>query len=86
VPKPTAAVARFPDRELEIRRLHARDADFREVCEDYEEAMKALQYWQAPGHSDKAKAEDYRQLVAEFETELLAKLDRRRGALPPNET
>jgi len=83
---PTAALARFPDRELEMRRLHAQDADFREVCEDYEDAMNALQYWQAPGHSDKAKAEGYRQLVADFEAELLAMLDRRRRALRPNET
>jgi len=75
VPKLAYLLARFPDRELAIHRLLARDARFRELCEDFEDASKALQHWEAAGSGGEAKAGDYRALVAELEGELLARLD-----------
>jgi hypothetical protein len=69
--------ARFPDRELAIRRLCHRDSEFLGVCEDYEEAVAALRRWQA--REDEAKAEEYRRLVAELEEEILGDLARPPG-------
>jgi hypothetical protein len=69
--------ARFPDRELAIRRLCHRDSEFLGVCEDYEEAVAALRRWQA--RADEAKAEEYRRLVAELEEEILGDLARPPG-------
>lgn len=69
--------ARFPDRELAIRRLCHRDSEFLGVCEDYEEAAAALRRWQA--RADNAKAEEYRRLVTELEEEILRDLARPRG-------
>lgn len=69
-----ALVRRFPDRARSIRRLHAEDATFRAICEDYAEALRALKYWRAADHSSQRKAEEFRQLVQEFEDEALAAL------------
>ena len=69
-----ALARRFPDRARSIRRLHAEDATFRAICEDYAEALRALDYWQAADHSSRIKAEEYRRLVAEFEYEASAAL------------
>jgi hypothetical protein len=80
VSKIAGLVSRFPERELAIRRLYARDDAFRAVCDDYEEALMALRHWQATG--DDAKAEDYRRLSDDLEAEILAILDRPRGCRP----
>jgi len=40
-----AIISRLPESELPIRRRCARDAKFRAICADYEEASKALHYW-----------------------------------------
>ena len=76
-----ALIARFPARELEIRRLHARDEDFRCVCEDYEVAVKALGHWEGVEHNA-ARAAEYRQLSAELAGEIVALLDAA-SDLPP---
>jgi hypothetical protein len=39
-----AVVARFPERELEIHRLRARDPNFEEICQDYGGALAELQH------------------------------------------
>ena len=71
---------RFPKRELEVRRLSARDEQFRCACEDYEEAMKALRHWECvelEGHriGNAARADEYRQLADEIAAEIDARLD-----------
>jgi hypothetical protein len=76
VPKLAHLLARFPERELAVHRLFVRDARFREACEDYEDAWKALRHWEAAGSGGEAKAEDYRQVVTELEAEILSCLDR----------
>jgi hypothetical protein len=74
VPKHTTVTARFPEHELAVRRLFICDADFRAICEDHEEAIQALLYWQAKGTSQHARAEEYRQLVSELEAEIATTL------------
>ena len=69
-----SVIARFPTRELELRRLHARDEDFRCVCEDYEVAVKALGHWQDV-EVNAARAAEYRQLTDELAEEIATLLD-----------
>jgi hypothetical protein len=65
---------RFPARELEIRRLCARDDDFRSVCEDHEVALKALQHWESVAQNA-VRADEYRQLAGEIADEIAVRLD-----------
>jgi hypothetical protein len=71
-------VARFPQRELEIRRCFTRDAEFRAVCADHGEAVRALRHWQRAlekGDPEGGRnVADYEQLVAELEQEALTHL------------
>lgn len=69
-------LARFPQRELEIRRRCARDAHFRSVCSDYEEASAALCHWQRAGEEGSGKVVEYRDFLSELEAEILAQLER----------
>jgi hypothetical protein len=70
-----ALVRRFPDRAGGIRRLHVADPNFGAICEDYADALRALQYWQAADQSCAKKAEEYRRLVKEIEHEALVALN-----------
>lgn len=70
-------VARLPQRELDIRRRWSRDAQFRCACSDYQEAVRALRYWQhkeAEGGGRMVK--EYSELLDELEAEILTLLDR----------
>ena len=69
-------VARFPQRELDIRRRCARDARFRAICADYEEAAAALRYWQRVGKEGDRRVAEYANFLGELEAEILAQLDR----------
>lgn len=75
-------VARFPEREFDIRRRCARDFQFRAICADYEEAAKALSYWQKLAQEGDRKkeagryVEEYRSILGELEAEILAHLNR----------
>lgn len=75
----TALCSRFPDHAWSIRRLHAEHATFRAICEDYAEALRALQYWQAADLSSQRKAEEYHRMVEELEDEALAALMASKG-------
>jgi hypothetical protein len=68
-------IARFPVRELDIRRRCARDARFRSVCTDYEEAAAALRYWKKVATEGDRKAEEYSNFLTELESEILDRLD-----------
>jgi hypothetical protein len=70
----TALLDLFPARELEVRRLYARDENFRGACDDYELAMKALRHWEC-GKNNTARALEYRQLAGEIASEIMARLD-----------
>jgi hypothetical protein len=65
-------INRFPNHELSLRRLFAHSAEFRAICADYEEALAALHHWESASSS---KAQEYRDLAAELEMEILRKLD-----------
>ncbi len=68
-------LARFPQRELDIRRRCADDAHFRAVCRDYEEAAAALRYWQSVSSDYAPRVEEYRNFLVELEAEILARLE-----------
>ena len=67
-----ALVRRFPDHARSIRRLQVADVTFRAICEDYADALRALEYWHAADQASHGKAEEYRRLIAELEDEALA--------------
>ena len=63
----------FPTRELEIRRLFARDEEFRCACEDYEVAIRAVQHWQRD-KNNAVRAIEYRRLANEIAAEIAERL------------
>ncbi len=75
-------LVRFPQREFDIRRGCARDARFEAICLDYEEAARALRYWQEAAQSGDRKkeadrnVEEYANFLTELEAEILAHLNR----------
>lgn len=71
-----AIVARFPEREFEIRQRCVRDPEFRSVCADYEEAAAALRHWRKAATEGDQRAEEYQSLLEELGAEILAQLDR----------
>jgi len=64
----------FPDRSLTIGRLLRDDPDFRELCDDYEDATSALNFWLSPPGRSETRARGYRELVVELEAEIEATL------------
>ncbi|MDX1424180.1 MAG: hypothetical protein R3322_13640 [Kiloniellales bacterium] len=50
------------------------DPSFRELCQDFEAAAAALDYWQAPSRRSAQRIKDYRDLVSELEMEIEAAL------------
>ncbi|MET4020346.1 hypothetical protein [Bradyrhizobium sp. S3.2.12] len=72
-------VARFPQREFDIRRRYAQDASFRAICADYQEATRALRHWRQAAKEGnpegQRRAEEYNNLVIELEQEVLEHLD-----------
>jgi hypothetical protein len=66
---------RFPQHASTIRRLGARDPNFRSICEDYALALRALQHWQMTACSSPQKVEEYRLSLQELEAEALAALE-----------
>ena len=63
---------RFPQHASKIRRLQARDPDFRSICDDYGEAQRALKHWEAAGQAAPGRVEEYREILTELEAEALA--------------
>ena len=83
--KIATVVTRFPERELEIHRQYARDPKFREICEDYDEALMELGRCEEAGPAGAAQADDFRRIRDELEAEILGVLDGPRGRRPrPN--
>jgi hypothetical protein len=66
---------RFPQHAATIRALQARDPSFRSICEDYDEAQRALKHWQAAGQGTPERVAEYRQMLTELEVEALAILE-----------
>ena len=70
-------IGRFPHREEEIAECFGSDERFRALCEDYFECLKSLARWtREPGQTAAVYQEDYRELLAELEGDILNYLDR----------
>jgi hypothetical protein len=65
-------LSRFPDAELVIHRLYGRDPAFRELCDDFEDAVAARRRWM----SDRDRAGEFARLAGEIELEIAAVLKR----------
>ncbi len=73
-----AAVRRFPERSLDIRRLALSDGAFRSLCDDFHEAETALARWSlSTSEQGAARRAEYRLLVEELAAEILRMIDRR---------
>jgi hypothetical protein len=72
-------IARWADREFEIRLLRARDPTFLAILEDYEEAAEAHAHWAAAAGPADQRTADYHEIVKELERELLARLGPQTG-------
>jgi uncharacterized protein YdcH (DUF465 family) len=65
---------RFPEHAATIRRLQASDPNFRSICEDYAEVLRALKHWEASRPVMPERIAEYRQSLEELEAEALAML------------
>lgn len=72
---------RFADRAIAIQREILRNPDFRILCEDYGDAVAALERW-SESNDDMAfqRTSEYRHLVEELELEISNHLQ----TLPPS--
>jgi hypothetical protein len=61
-----ALVRSLPESAERIRRRYWRDPEFRTVCEDHRDALKALARLQGLPSPDAGRVEEYRQLAAEL--------------------
>ncbi len=73
----TLVIRHFADHEFLVRRFYAADPEFRVICEDYSDALRAREVWA----EDQQRSEEYRQLVRELEDEILRYIDERQPAV-----
>ena len=67
-------LSRFANLKSEIRHGALRDAHFRALCEDYEAAAAALEFW--TNSADRRRSErqrEYLELIARLEDEIVAR-------------
>ena len=78
-----AAIRRFPQRSLEIRRLAIADNAFRSLCGDFGEAEDALARWShALSEQAASRQSEYSILVEEVASEIEAIVEK--GCRPEN--
>jgi crotonobetainyl-CoA:carnitine CoA-transferase CaiB-like acyl-CoA transferase len=66
---------RFPDKSDNIALLLVMDPEFRAMCEDYDDCINALQYWDRSEVPEAAsRVAEYRNLVRELEEEIIQAL------------
>ncbi len=68
---------KHPQHSLAIRRLALRDSRFREICQDYGEALRATEAYRAKGQSQIGYAEELRQTTEDLRAEALDYLSKR---------
>lgn len=61
---------RFSEHALAIRRLQRDDPVFRELCDDFEDAKRASDYWKSSPEQSEERAIQYQELVNELEVEI----------------
>lgn len=67
---PTWVVKRFPAWRQQIEQLNRKDAEFREICQDYELAAQTLARWSQSTLKTEARIQEYQQLLQELEAEI----------------
>jgi uncharacterized protein YdcH (DUF465 family) len=67
----------FPAWQSEIEHLYQENADFREMCEDYEQVRCLLSTWTVPTEVNPATIDEYRTLLKELEAEITEALQAR---------
>jgi hypothetical protein len=66
-------LGRFVELKSEVQQAALRDARFRGLCEDYEAAAEALEFWtQSTDPRRPQMMREYRDLMAELEAEIFA--------------
>jgi hypothetical protein len=63
-------VNRFPACQQQIERLSREDADFREMCQDYDLAAQTLARWSRSLPKTEARIQEYQLLLRELEAEI----------------
>lgn len=73
--KLAAVLKRFASRSSQIEQEILRDPDFRALCEDYGDAVQALEHWTRSTDSIAvSRISEYRRLAAELEEEISNRL------------
>jgi len=62
---------RLPEQAWRARGLALRDQGFRAICEDYAEALQALELWRRQDGAGADRAREFHQMVMELQQELL---------------
>ena len=68
---------RFPRWQPEIEQLYQENADFQEICQDYEELLSLLATSTAPLDANLATIDGYRALLNALEAEMIEVLQAR---------
>jgi hypothetical protein len=72
----TAALRRFASRSAQLEREILKNPDFRSLCEDYGEAVDALDHWSKSAHPlSGQRVAEYQHLALELEQEIESYLD-----------
>jgi hypothetical protein len=67
----------FPDTDELIHRLYARDDDFKLLCRDYTDALKAIQTWRQSVNTEASKRVlEYQSLVGELQKDIRQYLEK----------
>jgi cell division FtsZ-interacting protein ZapD len=73
--KTSHVLERLPDHRCALLQRMMRDPEFRCLCEDFGEALEALHRWEhSPDQHRAARVEEFSQLLAELESEILVEL------------
>lgn len=77
----TAAMAgvleRFPEYRSSLERLWSIDADFQNLCEEYQDCADAFRYWkESPADEASSRRSEYEVLLRDLEEEILCYLEK----------
>jgi hypothetical protein len=67
-----ALTRKYPEHAGTIRQLRRRDEEFRALCDDYGESLRAFDHWTRVEGPSGERAEEYRQMTVELEQEAAA--------------
>ena len=83
MPRMHAIVDRFPEHELTIHRLGGRDAAFRSICADYDEALRAYRNLAVDPGRGQARLADYQEFLSDIEREIAELIAAAERSQPP---